>query len=219
MGRRVLMFAAVCFDNDGLLLETETAWTRAEVELFARRGQAFTDDHKRYMIGSAGVVGARKLEEMLERPGEGWALWEELHELVMGELPEGVEPMPGALELVDALRGRGIPVALVSNSARDFVELALATAGVGERFDAVLTRDDVAAGKPAPDLYLAACEALQAEPGAAVGLEDTATGVTSVKAAGLSAIGVPSFEGVSLDEADLVAASLEDPSVRRFLGL
>ncbi len=60
---------------------------------------------------------------------------------------------------------------------------------------------------------------MRAEPNAAVGLEDTATGVTSVKAAGLSAIGVPSFEGVSLEEADLVAASLEDPSVHRFLGL
>lgn len=211
--------AAVCFDNDGLLLETETAWTRAEVELFARRGAEFTDDHKRYMIGSAGAVGARKLEEMLERPGEGWALWEELHELVMAELPEGVEPMPGALELVDALRDRGVPVALVSNSARDFVELALSTAGVGDRFDAVLTRDDVADGKPAPDLYLAACAALGAEPAAAVGLEDTATGITAVRAAGMFAIGVPSFPGVTLEEADLVVATLEDPAVHRHLGL
>jgi HAD superfamily hydrolase (TIGR01509 family) len=211
--------AGVCFDNDGLLLETESAWTRAEVELFARRGRAFTDDDKRYMIGSAGAVGARKLEEMLALPGQGWALWEELHELVMAELPKGVRPMPGALELVEALRAAGTPVALVSNSARDFVELALATAGVDQRFDVVLARDDVEHGKPAPDLYLAACAALGVAPSDAVGLEDTSTGVAAVKAAGMTAIGVPSFPGVTLDEADLVVATLEDPAVRRALGL
>jgi HAD superfamily hydrolase (TIGR01509 family) len=210
---------AVCFDNDGLLLETESAWTRAEVVLFGRRGREFTDDHKRYMIGSAGAVGARKLEEMLDLPGHGWALLGELNELVMAELPKGVEPMPGAIELVDALRERGTPVALVSNSPREFVELALATAGVGERFDVVLSREDVNAGKPAPDLYLAACEALGVAPRNAIGLEDTATGIAALKAAGMTAVGVPSFPGVTLDEADLVAASLEDPSVRRIVGL
>jgi HAD superfamily hydrolase (TIGR01509 family) len=211
--------AAVCFDNDGLLLETEGAWTRAEVKLFARRGAIFTDDHKRYMIGSAGAVGARKLEEMLERPGEGWALWEELHELVMAELPKGVEPMPGALELVHRLRAVGTPLALVSNSAREFVELAMATAGVTGLFDVVLARDDVTAGKPAPDLYLAACAQLGRRPSESVGLEDTATGIAALKAAGMTAIGVPSFPGVALDEADLVAPSLADPAVHRALGL
>lgn len=209
---------AVCFDNDGLLLETESAWTRAEEVLFERRGRVFTDDHKRYMIGSAGVVGMRKLEEMLELPGEGQALWDELHVLVMEELPKGVEPLPGAFELVDALRAAGTPVALVSNSARDFVELACATAAVGDRFDVVFTRDDVEHGKPAPDLYLEACAALGAAPARSVGLEDTMTGLAALKAAGLYSIGVPSFPGVELT-ADLVVASLEDPAVRQAVGL
>ena len=209
---------AVCFDNDGLLLETESAWTRAEETLFERRGRVFTDDDKRYMIGSAGAVGARKLAEMLDHPGDGWDLWEELHELVMSELPKGVEPMPGAFEIVDALRAAGTPVALVSNSARDFVELACATAGMGDRFDVVLTRDDVTNGKPAPDLYLKACAALGEDPARSVGLEDTMTGIAALRAAGLFAIGIPSFPGVVL-EADLVAASLEDAAVREAVGL
>lgn len=210
---------AVCFDNDGLVLETESAWTRAEVELFARRGREFTDDHKRHMIGSAGAVGARKLAEMLGQPGDGWDLWEELHELVMAELPHGAPPMPGALELIDALRERGTPIALVSNSARDFVELAMRTGGVAGRFDVVLTRDDVEHGKPAPDLYLRACAALGAAPAAAVGLEDTNTGIAALRAAGLFAIGIPSFAGVVLEDADLVAPSLADPRVHAACGL
>ena len=213
------MPAAVCFDNDGLVLETESAWTRAEEELFARRGRVFTDDHKRYMIGSAGAVGARKLAEMLELPGQDQALWDELHALVMDELPRGVDPRPGAPELVAALQERGTPIALVSNSARDFVELALRTAGMGGVFETVLTRDDVEQGKPAPDLYLRACEALGVTPAEAVGLEDTNTGIAALRAAGLYAIGIPSFPGVVLEDADLVAGSLADAAVHRALGL
>ncbi|MFL5843300.1 MAG: HAD family hydrolase [Solirubrobacteraceae bacterium] len=213
------MIDAVCFDNDGLTLETESAWTNAEIELFARHGSAFSDDHKRYMIGSSAETAARKLEEMLGRPGDGPALWAELHELVMAEVGRGVEPMPGAIELIDALRAAGTPVALVSNSAREFVELGLRGAGIYERFDAVFAREDVELGKPAPDLYLAACAALGADPAASVGLEDSDTGVAALKAARMFAIGVPSFPGVTLEQADLVAASLADPAVHRAVGL
>ncbi|MCW2992037.1 MAG: family phosphatase [Solirubrobacterales bacterium] len=210
---------AVCFDNDGLTLETESAWTNAEVELFARHGSAFTDDHKRYMLGSSSEVAARKLEEMLGQPGRGTALWAELHDLVMAEVERGVEPMPGAVALIDALRAAGTPVALVSNSAREFVELGLRGAGLDDRFDAVFAREDVEHGKPAPDLYLAACAALGADPAACAGLEDSSTGVAALKAAGMFAIGIPSFPGVALEQADLVAPSLEDPAVHRALGL
>jgi HAD superfamily hydrolase (TIGR01509 family) len=127
--------------------------------------------------------------------------------------------MPGAVELVDALDAAGTPVALVSNSVRDFVELTLAGAGMSGRFAVVLTSDDVAQPKPAPDLYLAACAALGAEPSRCAGLEDTATGVTALRAAGLFAIGVPSIPGVDLGAADLVAGSLAEPAVHRALGL
>jgi HAD superfamily hydrolase (TIGR01509 family) len=210
---------AVCFDNDGLTLETESGWTRAEVVLFRNHGSEFTDGHKRYLIGSSGPEAERKLCEMLDLPGHGPELGQELHALVIEEFAREVEPMPGAFELVDALRAAGIPVALVSNSAGDLVRRAMATAGVGERFDLVLTREDVEHGKPAPDLYLEACARLGASPERSVGLEDSATGVASLKAAGLYAIGVPSFPGITLDEADLVVASLEDPAVWGAVGL
>jgi HAD superfamily hydrolase (TIGR01509 family) len=213
------MHDAVCFDNDGLLLATEEAWTRAEVTLFRRHGAEFTPEHKRDLLGSSRAIAAAKLERILAQPGRGHALMDELHELVMAEAAQGVEPMPGAIALVDELRAAGRPLALVSNSAREFVELTLTAAGVRDRFDAVLCAQDVAHPKPAPDLYLAACRQLRADPRRCAGLEDSATGVAALKAAGLLAIGVPSVPGVDLAEADLVAASLEAPEVRRALGL
>src|SRR3954467_2764021 len=210
---------AVVFDNDGLLLDTESCWTRAEVALFARHGAEFTLEHKRDLIGSSRPGAAAKLERTLDAPGRGYALMDELHDLVMEEARRGVEPMPGALELAAALRERGTPLALASNSVHAFVELTLEVSGARPLFDVVLTAEDVAAPKPAPDLSLAACAALGAPPARSAGLEDTATGIAALRAAGMFAIGVPSLQGVVLDQADLVVPSLRDPAVHRALGL
>ena len=103
-------FQAVVFDNDGLLLDTEEAWTRAEETLFERRGRKFTIEHKRWIIGSSRSVAAAKLEVMLELPGEGEPLMDELHDLVMDEALKGVPPRPGAIELLDALAAAGTPL-------------------------------------------------------------------------------------------------------------
>jgi HAD superfamily hydrolase (TIGR01509 family) len=210
---------AVVFDNDGLLLDTESCWTRAEVTLFANHGAEFTMEHKRDLIGSSRSTAESKLERILAAPGRGAELMDELHDLVMAEAARGVEPMPGALELAAALRERGTPLALASNSVHEFVSLTLEVAGARHLFDHVLTAQDVAAPKPAPDVYLAACAALGVAPERSAGLEDTATGIAALRAAGMLAIGVPSLPGVVLDEADLVAPSLADPAVHRALGL
>lgn len=211
--------AAVVFDNDGLLLDTEVAWTVAEQALFRAHGMVFTDEHKREIIGSSSAAAAVKLERMLGMPGEGPTLMAELHERVMSSLLDGVEPMSGALALLDALAEDGRPVGLATNSRRDFVDRALEVSGLGDRFDVVLSADDVERPKPSPDIYLAACAALGADPARCVGLEDTQTGLAALRAAGLYAIGVPSLGGVELDGADLVARSLADASVYSALGL
>jgi HAD superfamily hydrolase (TIGR01509 family) len=213
-------FDAVVFDNDGLLLDTELAWTRAEKDLFARRGRVFTAEHKRALIGSSRSTSALMLEAMLDRPGEGHALADELHELVMVEALAGVPPRPGALELVDALRAAGVPLAVASNSRRDFVERVLGGAGLlNGRFAAVVTADDVAEPKPAPDLYLAACAALGTAPERSAALEDSAVGVASAVAAGLYVVAVPYFHDTPIDGASLTARSLADPAVAAALGV
>ena len=132
------------FDNDGLLLDTEQAWTRAETDLFERYGLAFGPEHKRDLLGSSGAQAAAELERMLGQPGRGGELLAELDELVMEELLAGVPPRPGALELLRAVRSAGVPVGLASNSSRPFVERALDVAGLANgHFDTVVTADDV----------------------------------------------------------------------------
>jgi HAD superfamily hydrolase (TIGR01509 family) len=211
---------AVVFDNDGLLLDTESVWTRAEQDLFERRGLEFTPAHKMELVGTSAEVAGRVLERRLGEPGRAAELIEELNELVVAELEHGVEAMVGARELLHALRERGTPIGLVSNSPIAFVRRSLEIAQFEDRFDAVVSAHETAAPKPAPDPYLEACRRLGVDPGpAVVALEDSPTGVAAARAAGLTVIGVPSLEGVALEEAHHIAESLLDDVVARRLVL
>lgn len=209
---------AVVFDNDGLLLDTESVWTRAEQDLFDRRGTEFTPADKLELVGTSAEIAGRVLERRLGEPGRAAALIEELNELVVAELEHGVEAMVGARDLLHALKQRGTPIGLVSNSPLIFLRRSLEIVGFVDHFDVILSAHEVAAAKPAPDPYLEACRRLGVEPGPdVVALEDSPAGVASAVAAGLTVIGIPSIEGVALEEAHHIAASLEDAVVSQRL--
>lgn len=211
---------AVVFDNDGLLLDTESVWTRAEQDLFERRGTEFTPGDKRELVGTSAQIAGGVLERRLGEPGRAAQLIEELNALVVAELEHGVEAMIGARELLGRLRERGTPIGLVSNSPLRFVRRSLELAGFDGRFDVVVSAHEVAAPKPAPDPYREACRRLGVEPGPAViALEDSPTGVAAARAAGLTVIGVPSIDGIALDEAHHLAESLLDDVIARRLAL
>ena len=211
---------AVVFDNDGLVLDTESVWTRAEHDLFERRGTEFTPADKRELVGTSAAIAGAVLERRLGEPGCATELIEELNELVIAELEHGVEAMVGARELLHELRRRGTPLGLVSNSPLAFVLRSLEIAGFEDRFDAVVSAHETAAPKPAPDPYLEACRRLGVDAGPQViALEDSPTGVAAARAAGLTVIGIPSLEGILLDEAHHIAADLRDDIVARHLVL
>jgi len=211
---------AVVFDNDGLLLDTESVWTRAEEDLFELRGTQFTPADKRELVGTSAEIAGGILERRLGEPGRAAELIEELNELVVAELEHGVEAMIGARELLERLRERGTPIGLVSNSPLRFVQRSIEIVGFEGLFDVVLSAHEVAAPKPAPDPYLEACRRLGVEPGpSVVALEDSPTGVAAAKAAGLTVIGVPSIEGIALEEAHHLAESLLDEIVAQRLSL
>ncbi|MBS1679476.1 MAG: HAD family phosphatase [Actinobacteria bacterium] len=205
---------AVVFDNDGLLLDTESVWTRAEADLFERYGAEFTPRHKREMIGTSADFAGGLLEGWLDQPGRRGELMAELDGLVVAELEHGVEAMVGARDLLRQLKEQGTPIGLVSNSPMPFVRRSLEIVGFEEIFDVLISGHDVAAPKPAPDPYLEACRRLGVEAGPdVVALEDSPTGVAAARAAGLTVIGVPSVDGIELAEAHHIAASLLDEVV------
>jgi HAD superfamily hydrolase (TIGR01509 family) len=195
---------------DGLLLDTEVVWQAAEERLFEAHGQVFTREDKLAVIGTDFGWTARYFAERLGRPPEdGPALVEEMVLDMYDLLQRDVAGRPGALELVARLRGR-LPLALASNSPRRLVDAALTTARLTEAFDVIVTSDDVAESKPAPDIYLLVCERLGLPPTDVLALEDSSAGVTSAKAAGLSVIAVPQFAETDVAAADRVIDSLEE---------
>ena len=127
--------------------------------------------------------------------------------------------MPGAVDAAGRpARRRGAGRPGLELAARSFVERGLRSAGLDGAFAVIVTAEEVARPKPAPDAYVAAAVALGAAPSECAVLEDSPTGLAAGRAAGALTIGVPSLPGVTL-EADVVAASLEDPAVWLALGL
>jgi HAD superfamily hydrolase (TIGR01509 family) len=211
--------AAVLFDNDGLVLDTETLWTLAEETLFTHYGLEFTIEHKRQLLGTAGTVTGLILERILNQPGRGEELRGELFAAVMSETLHGAQPMPGAVGLLARVRAAGLPLGLASNSPREFLDAVIGGAGLRDAFDVTLSVDDVEHPKPAPDLYLALAGRLGTSAERCVALEDSPTGVAAAHASGAFVIGVPSLDGVTLDDADMVCASLDDPRIAAQLGI
>lgn len=203
--------SAVIFDCDGLLVDSETAWTRAETELYAEFGVEFTDQHKREIIGRSAAAVREVVERHLDRPGEGEALWGEMVRLFDLEAERGHGEMPGASAMVRRCAAR-VPVAVASSAPRDHLDGNIAALGLDHILTVRVSGESVKRLKPAPDPYLLACERLGVDPTMAVAFEDSATGAASAMAAGLRVIAVPTVPG-SIDDAAWVVDSLLNPDV------
>lgn len=202
-------YRAVVFDMDGLLVHTERQWLEAKVELFARHGQTLTAQDRAAVFGAADLETATYFAERLGMAADSVpALQAEYIGIVAELIDAGVELTAGATELVDRAR-RHVPIALASNTRRSLVDRILKQTPFGTSFGAIATGDEVTP-KPAPDVYRLACERIGADPGTAVAIEDSPTGIRAARAAGLDVIGVPSDPTHPLLEADHVVGSLTE---------
>lgn len=203
--------SAIVFDCDGLLVDTEPAWTVGEAAVFAEYGFDFGPKEKHLIIGKSITDATNLMAEYFGRPEIGPQLVDNLLGIVEEQLLLGLAPMPGAVELLDAIGSR-VPIAVASNSSRRFLDVSLEGSGLASRFGVTVSADDVAHHKPHPELYLRAFELLNADPTRGVALEDSATGIASAIASGAFVITVPSFPASNPD-GDYIVGSLSDPAI------
>ena len=181
---------AVVFDMDGLMLDSERAINDCMARASRELGHDLPDSLWLQMIGGGEGLCRRLLAE---RIGDDATLvllarTEALYDVVADA---GIDHRPGIVDLLDWLVARGIPRAVATSTRRPLAMRKLAAAGLLPYFDAVCTSSDVAAPKPAPDVYLLAASKLGVEPARCLVLEDSPTGVLAALAAGMTPVQVP----------------------------
>ncbi len=182
--------AAIVFDLDGVLVDSEQVWDEVRRALVTDRGGRWTDEATRAMQGMSTPEWSAYLAGPLGARGTA----EELAEAVIAAMADryraAVPLLPGAVAAVTALAGRW-PLGVASSSPPALIAAVLAAAGVADRFRAVVSSEEVPRGKPAPDVYLAAADRLGADPARCVAIEDSANGLRAAAAAGMTVVAVP----------------------------
>jgi len=210
------MIEAVILDFDGLILDTETPFRRSWEEIYAEHGLLVSPTVWARLIGSSAdpEEAYALLERHLGRPVDRGAIRNQRMAREL-ELLEHEQAMPGVRELIGQATAQGLRLAIASSSEREWVVDHLARIGLLEPFEVIVCAEDVAATKPAPDLYEAALGSLGVSPDRAIAFEDSVHGVTAAKAAGLYCVAVPNrvTRYLGFPEADLVVEGLSERSL------
>ena len=181
---------AVIFDLDGVLLDSEQLWNQSKEAFVHATGGQWRHDAPRAMLGMSSPEWSSYMRDELGVPLPP----EEINRGVVARMEERYRSelplLPGAVEAVRGL-GAHWPEALASSANREIIDLALELSGLADVFAATVSSEEVARGKPAPDVYLEAARRLGVEPARCVAIEDSGNGLRSAAAAGMTTIAVP----------------------------
>jgi HAD superfamily hydrolase (TIGR01509 family) len=212
---------AVVFDLDGVLLDSEHVWDEVREALARERGGRWSDRAQRDMMGMSSPEWSRYMHEtvgLAEPP-------DEINRLVVERMLEryagGPPLIDGAVASVERLAAEW-PLAIASSSNRELIDAVLGSTPLGPLFAVTVSSEEVARGKPAPDVYLEAARRLDAEPARCAAIEDSHNGIRSAKAAGMRTLAIPNPRfppgEEALAEADVVLASLDGLTVQTVRG-
>jgi HAD superfamily hydrolase (TIGR01509 family) len=203
---------AVVFDLDGVLIDSEQVWDDVREALARERGGQWHDGAQRDMMGMSSPEWSRYMHDRIglsESP-------EEINRIVVERMLEryaaGPPWLPGAVDAVRRLAADFV-LGLASSSNRELIDRVLEAGGITECFRATASSEEVAAGKPAPDVYLEVARRLGIDPAECAAIEDSHNGIRSAKAAGMRCVAIPNAHfppGEAVAEADAVVGSLRE---------
>ncbi len=205
---------AVIFDLDGVLVDSEIWWDEIRIAFAARYGRSWGRADQAAVMGANSAAWARIMRERLDLDLDGSMIEREIVDSVVDRYRrEGPPVIPGAAETVRRIAG-GWPVALASSAHPAVIAAALDASGLTDVLRVAVSSDEVAHGKPAPDVYLEAARRLDVRPAGCLVIEDSFNGVRAGKAAGMTVAlvpnaSVPPAPGTA-DLADVVLERLAD---------
>ena len=205
-------FRAVIFDLDGVLWDGEPLYHEAFNLVLAPYGHRVSDDDYAQIIGLSVEAAWQWVLRRFDLTASPDGFLRAYNEAVLRLLQRPVEPLPGVRPLIDALRSRGVPIAVATASLRPWVDATLRGLGLRDAFAVVVSASEVENAKPAPDLFLSAAARLDVPPDRCLVVEDTAPGIAAAKAAGMYAVQLRAASTAlpPLPEADLVLDALID---------
>ena len=203
---------AVVFDLDGVLVDSEQVWDAARRQLTEDSGGRWSESATQDMMGMSSTEWSRYMHEVLgvKLPPEeiSAAVVKRMEELYREHLPL----IPGACEAVERVAARW-PLGLASSANRPVIEVVLELSGLGSFFETTVSSEEVARGKPAPDVYLEAARRLRVDPVLCAAVEDSSSGILSAHAAGMRVVAIPNRTFPPSEEA-LEAADAAIPSLQ-----
>lgn len=205
--------AAVLWDMDGTIVDTEGHWITAAERMLAEAGVVAPRAALDELIGLALPDGARVIHKLGASGSPDMIITRWLDLALECTRAEGINWRPGARNLLSELRAAGVRLALVTMSYRRYAEEILMALPSG-LFDTVVTGDDVSRGKPFPDAYLRAAEQLGIDPANCIAIEDSPVGLAAARSAGVAAVGVPHDVPLADDSADVIWSTLSGRGVQ-----
>jgi HAD superfamily hydrolase (TIGR01509 family) len=210
------VIAAVVFDLDGVLLQSEEVWDSVRERYVRERGGRYDEEVQRAMMGMSAPEWSRYLHEEAGVSGDPETINREVVARMLEAYRRDLPLLPGAVEAVR--RAAAVfPLSLASSSNREVFETVLELAGIAGCFRATVSSEEVAHGKPAPDVYLEAARRLGVEPARCAAVEDSHAGIRSAKAAGMRVVAIPNAsyppDEEALELADAVVPTLDELTV------
>ncbi len=207
------MIDAVVFDMDGVLIESEEVWDSVREAYVRERGGRYDEEIQRAMMGMSSHEWSRYLHEVAGVADKPDAINDAVVEQMLTAYREHLPLIPGAVDAVQRLAAR-YPLAVASSSNRPLIDTVLEVAGLTQSFRATVSSEEVARGKPAPDVYLEAARRLGVAPERCAAVEDSHSGIRSAKAAGMRVVAFPNAsyppDAEALAQADAVIRSLDE---------
>ncbi len=211
--------AAVLWDMDGTLIDSEPYWMLSQERLASERGSQWGHEQGLELVGKSLYDSSAIIKESLDiRDLSIEQIIDRLTNEVVEQLREKLHWRPGALELLIELKQAGVKTALVTMSMRRMA-LAVVDQVPFQAFDVVVAGDDVTMGKPHPEPYLRAAELLEVSPEHCIALEDSHTGLTSAESAGTFAIGIPSMVPIPSRDGRILIETLEGFNLQKLVEL